>query len=202
MIHCVLIINNSGEPRLVRFYTPISLQEQQKLVKQIFDLLQQRTPNHSNILTLPEMLQNASGSDETVRVIYKMYATLNFVFIVDEQESELGVLDLIHEFVEVLDRCFENVCELDLVFGWEVLETILEELIQGGLVLETNAERVVLAVDSANQQVFSGVKPKGLNSSAGTSWTLPSNEEALNAASRAFSNASTVIKSFLPSRTG
>ena len=39
-----------------------------------------------------------------------------FVFCVDESESELGILDLVQVFVETLDRCFENVCELDLVF--------------------------------------------------------------------------------------
>ena len=30
----------------------------------------------------------------------------------DQQESDLGILDLIQVFVEALDRCFENVCEL------------------------------------------------------------------------------------------
>ena len=44
------------------------------------------------------------------------YATLYFVLCVDQSESELGILDLIQVFVETLDRCFENVCELDLVF--------------------------------------------------------------------------------------
>ena len=29
------------------------------------------------------------------RVIYRHYATLYFVFVVDESESELGILDLI-----------------------------------------------------------------------------------------------------------
>ncbi|GMM50676.1 Aps3 protein [Starmerella bacillaris] len=198
MIHSVLIINNLGNPRLSRFYTPVSLQEQQHLIKQIYELLLQRNLSQSNVLVLPELLQGADGEDETVRVIYKSYATLNFVFIVDEQESELGVLDLIHEFVAALDKCFGNVCELDLVFGWEVLESVLEELIQGGLVLETNSDRIVQAVDSANKQVFSGSKPKGLSSSSG-SWSLPTNEDAINVATRAFSNASDVLKSFLPS---
>lgn len=47
------------------------------------------------------------------------FATLTFVFVCDEAESELGVLDLIQVFVEALDRMFENVCELDLVFGFD-----------------------------------------------------------------------------------
>jgi len=51
--------------------------------------------------------------------ISRQYATLFFVFIVDESESELGILDLIQVFVETLDRCFENVCELDIIFNME-----------------------------------------------------------------------------------
>jgi len=35
---------------------------------------------------------------------------------VDSSESELGILDLIQVLVESLDKCFENVCELDIVF--------------------------------------------------------------------------------------
>jgi AP-3 complex subunit sigma len=53
------------------------------------------------------------------RIIYRHYATLYFVFIVNSAESELAILDLIQVFVEVLDRCFENVCELDLIFHFD-----------------------------------------------------------------------------------
>ena len=54
------------------------------------------------------------GADYSL--IYRHYATLYFVFCVDSSESELGILDLIQVFVETLDKCFENVCELDLIF--------------------------------------------------------------------------------------
>ena len=58
-----------------------------------------------------------SCSDCWLRVfLHRHYATLYFVFCVDDSESELGILDLIQVFVETLDRCFKNVCELDLVF--------------------------------------------------------------------------------------
>lgn len=49
--------------------------------------------------------------------MFRVYATLIFVFIIDEAESELAVLDLVQVLVEVLDKCFENVCELDLIFS-------------------------------------------------------------------------------------
>ena len=75
------------------------------------------------------------GGDDDTRVIYRHYATLYFVyvpllnqccrvkliyrFVVDGAESELGILDLIQVFVESLDRAFENVCELDLIFHFD-----------------------------------------------------------------------------------
>ena len=64
------------------------------------------------------------GSD--YKLIYRHYATLYFVFCVDSSESELGILDLIQVFVETLDKCFESVCELDLIFHMDKvkLETV------------------------------------------------------------------------------
>jgi AP-3 complex subunit sigma len=53
---------------------------------------------------------------------------------VDQAESELGILDLIQVFVEVLDKCFENVCELDLIFHSDKVNYILDEIVMGGMV--------------------------------------------------------------------
>ena len=46
------------------------------------------------------------------------YASLYFVAGVEKEDNELIVLDIIHHFVEVLDRYFGNVCELDLIFNF------------------------------------------------------------------------------------
>lgn len=84
----------------------------------------------------------SSTRDDDTRVIYRHYATLYFVFVVDGAESELGILDLIQVFVESLDRAFENVCELDLIFHFDDVQYVLNEIIQGGLVLETNISEI------------------------------------------------------------
>ncbi|GMM36366.1 Aps3 protein [Saccharomycopsis crataegensis] len=176
MIHSVLIFNKDAMPRLMKFYTPIDLNTQTLLLRQVFQLISSRPANQCSFLTPPPLLEGI----EDVRVIYRHYATLYFVFIVDEQESELGILDLIQVFVECLDKCFQNVCELDLVFGWQVLETVLEELVQGGLVVDTNLSKIVAAVDN-----FNGAT--GSSGSASSSST--SGFGSLTAASNAFSNA-------------
>ena len=46
------------------------------------------------------------------------YASLYFVACIEQTDNELIVLDIIHHFVEVLDRYFSNVCELDLIFNF------------------------------------------------------------------------------------
>lgn len=88
----------------------------------------------------------------------------------DSSESELGILDLIQVFVETLDKCFENVCELDLIFhvdkvspGLSLLvdfylfpsfiqvHFILNEMVMGGMVLETNMTEIFTRIDEQNK---------------------------------------------------
>jgi AP-3 complex subunit sigma len=61
-------------------------------------------------------------------------------------ESPLALIDLIQVFVEALDRMFQNVCELDLIFGYETMHATLSEMIIGGVVVETNLEKIVAGV--------------------------------------------------------
>jgi hypothetical protein len=67
-----------------------------------------------------------------LKVIYKRYASLYFIACVDPDDNELIVLETIHHFVEVLDRYFGNVCELDLIFNFHKAYHILDELMMAG----------------------------------------------------------------------
>ncbi|CAI0473417.1 unnamed protein product [Linum tenue] len=88
------------------------------------------------------------------RLVYKHYATLYFVFVFDSSENELAMLDLIQVFVETLDKCFRNVCELDIVFNYSKLHTILDEIIFGGQVLETSSAEVMKVVEEISRCFF------------------------------------------------
>jgi AP-2 complex subunit sigma-1 len=52
------------------------------------------------------------------KIVYRRYAGLFFCVCVDANDNELAYLEAIHFFVEVLDKFFGNVCELDLVFNF------------------------------------------------------------------------------------
>lgn len=88
---------------------------------------------------------------DTTKIIYRHYATLYFIFAVDKQESDLGILDLIQVFVEALDKCFENVCELDLIFHSDRVNYILDEIIMAGMVLETNIGNIIHSIGEQNK---------------------------------------------------
>lgn len=95
---------------------------------------------------------------DTTKIIYRHYATLYFVFAVDKQESDLGILDLIQVFVESLDKCFENVCELDLIFHSDKVNYILDEIIMAGMVLETNINHILTSINEQNKLHASSIK--------------------------------------------
>jgi AP-3 complex subunit sigma len=104
---------------------------------------------------------------QSSKLIYRSFATLYFVFVVDQvlrysltsnqSESELAILDLIQVFVEALDRVFTNVCELDLIFKPDQVASILQEIItvsissyrvpKGGMVLETKLSEIMAMND-------------------------------------------------------
>ncbi|XP_039247701.1 AP-3 complex subunit sigma-1-like [Styela clava] len=138
MIKAILVFNNHGKPRLAKFFQHYSEDEQQQIVRETFHLVSRRDDNVCSFLEGGTLI---GGSD--YRLIYRHYATLYFVFCVDSSESELGILDLIQVFVETLDRCFENVCELDLIFHVDKVHFILSEIVMGGMVLETNMNEIV-----------------------------------------------------------
>ncbi|XP_032882892.1 AP-4 complex subunit sigma-1 isoform X2 [Amblyraja radiata] len=67
-----------------------------------------------------------------------------------KDQNELAVYELIHNFIEVLDKYFSRVCELDIMFNLDKVHVILDEMILNGRIAETNKSRILaplLALD-------------------------------------------------------
>ncbi|NP_001278660.1 adaptor-related protein complex 3, sigma 2 subunit isoform 1 [Gallus gallus] len=146
MINAILVFNNHGKPRLVRFYRHLAEEAQQQILRDTFHMVLRRDEHVCNFLECGSLF----GSPDC-KLIYRHYATLYFVFCVDSSESELGILDLIQVFVETLDKCFENVCELDLIFHMDKVHYILQEVVIGGMVLETNMNEIVAQAEAQSK---------------------------------------------------
>lgn len=140
MIRAVIVINTQGKPRITKFYDQQPVEKQQELIRDIFGVLCSRAENVSNFIQADAIFGPGT------KLVYKHFATLYFVFVFDSCENELAILDLIQVFVETLDKCFKNVCELDIVFNFNKLHTVLDEIIMGGQVVETNSGEVMKSV--------------------------------------------------------
>ena len=61
-------------------------------------------------------------------------------------KNELSFLEFIHNLVETLDKYFENVCELDIMFNIEKAHFIIDEMVMSGYITETNKSNILAPV--------------------------------------------------------
>ncbi len=78
----------------------------------------------------------------TLPLFFSPPKRVNLTFFAPTQ-NELGILEFIHAFVETLDKYFENVCELDIMFNIEKAHFILDEMVTNGQIVETNKANVL-----------------------------------------------------------
>ncbi|CAB1345572.1 unnamed protein product [Coregonus sp. 'balchen'] len=67
-----------------------------------------------------------------------------------EEDNELITLEVIHRFVELLDKYFGSVCELDIIFNFEKAYFILDEFLMGGEIQDTSKKSVLKAIEQAD----------------------------------------------------
>ena len=103
----------------------------------------------------------------SVLFIVIRYASLYFAACIDKSDNELIVLDIIHHFVEVLDRYFSNVCELDLIFNFHQAYFILDEFLLAGEIQETSKKCVLNAI-----KLQVGKTIQGLLVASSVNWSL------------------------------
>lgn len=77
------------------------------------------------------------------KIVYRRYAGLYFCICVDVNDNNLCYLEAIHNFVEVLNEYFHNVCELDLVFNFYKVYTVVDEMFLAGEIRETSQTKVL-----------------------------------------------------------
>lgn len=144
MIKFVLMVNKQGQTRLSTYYDWLDLDERVALESEVI----------RKCLSRNEM-QCSFMEYRNYRVIYRRYASLFFIVGVDnDEENELAILEFIHALVETLDKYFENVCELDIMFNLEKAHFLLDEMVMNGYIIETNKTNVlkpILLLEKTNK---------------------------------------------------
>ncbi|GBG27577.1 AP-1 complex subunit sigma-1 [Hondaea fermentalgiana] len=140
-VEVMLLVSRQGKVRLTKFYKAYEKKEKARIVREI----------SSMVLSRPNKLCNFLAW-RTGTIVYKRYASLYFISVIDNKSNELLQLEQIHLYVEILDRYFGNVCELDVIFNFNRCYHILDELLLGGE-LEETSKREVLRVAAAQDEL-------------------------------------------------
>ncbi|CBZ55251.1 Ap4s1 protein, related [Neospora caninum Liverpool] len=133
MIRFVLLLNRQGKTRLSRWYEGgLSDQEKWKVESGIHAAVLQRQRRWANILDF-----------RSYHLVYRQYAGLVFVVCIDSTENDLAVYEGIQLFVELLDKYFGTVCELDIIFHVDKVYFLLDQFIQAGEIVQTSPKLIV-----------------------------------------------------------
>ncbi|OVF04856.1 putative AP-1 complex subunit [Clavispora lusitaniae] len=86
-----------------------------------------------------------------MKIVYRRYASLFFVMGIDSSDNGLATLEIIHRYVEQMDKLYGNVCELDIIFGFSKAYNILDELLLDGYMMESSKKEVVRKVSQQDE---------------------------------------------------
>jgi len=133
MIKFILMVNKQGQTRLASYYEWFPIQERTALEAEIIRRCLSRSEFQCSFIEY-----------RGYKVIYRRYASLFFVVAVDgDDENELSILEFIHSLVETMDKYFESVCELDIMFHIEKAHYIVDEMVANGAIVENNKVNIL-----------------------------------------------------------
>jgi AP-4 complex subunit sigma-1 len=133
MIKFLLMVNKQGQTRISQYYNSMTVKERTTLEGELVRKCLARSESHCNFIEY-----------RGFKVIFRRYASLYFIVGVDpEEENEIAYLEFIHNLVETLDKYFDNVCELDIMYNIEKAHYILDEMIANGEIVETNKSLIL-----------------------------------------------------------
>eukprot|EP00483_Globobulimina_turgida_P008728 UN08746 len=156
-IQFLLLQNRQCKVRLTKWFTPdFNQKSKQRILREIGHTVTKRSKSKCNFIEWRQYT-----------IVYKRYASLFFIICIEAGDNGLLAMELIHQYVEVLDSYFGNVCELDLIFNFDKAHYMLNELILGGSVQETSKREIIRCIkqqDDLEKKIKEerGTKKKGL----------------------------------------
>lgn len=140
MIEFLFLVSRHGKVRLAKWYVSLSQKEKSQIIKEVSQAILRRPSRFCHVLTI-----------QGRKYICRKYASLFFVACVDPQDNELNTFEIIHLFVETLDRYFGSVCELDVIFNFHRVYFILDEVLLAGELQESSKSKILKQIQSHDQ---------------------------------------------------
>ncbi|XP_068049095.1 AP-4 complex subunit sigma-1 isoform X2 [Anomalospiza imberbis] len=128
MIKFFLMVNKQGQTRLSRYYEHVEINKRAMLEAEVIKSCLSRSKDECSFVEYKDF-----------KLVYRQYAALFIVVGIDQTENEMAVYELIHNFVEVLDKYFSRV----IMFNLDRVHIILDEMVLNGCIVETNRNRIL-----------------------------------------------------------
>ncbi|XP_076733836.1 AP-4 complex subunit sigma-1 isoform X4 [Maylandia zebra] len=139
MIKFVLMVNRQGQTRLSRYYHSVELSRRAALEADVVRYCLSRKKDQCSFVEYKDF-----------KLVYRQYAALYIVVGITDSENELSIYELVHNFVEVLDKYFSRI-----MFNLDRVHIILDEMIQNGHIVETNKSRILAPLTTIDKMVDS-----------------------------------------------
>ncbi|MCJ1456256.1 RNA polymerase III-inhibiting protein maf1 [Mycoblastus sanguinarius] len=123
------------QQRLAKWFTTLSPKDKAKIIKDVSQLVLSRRTRMCNFLEYKD-----------TKVVYRRYASLFFIAGCSSTDNELITLEIVHRYVEQMDKYYGNVCELDIIFNFQKAYFILDELLLAGEMQESSKKNVLRCI--------------------------------------------------------
>ncbi|KAI2467395.1 Maf1 regulator-domain-containing protein [Annulohypoxylon bovei var. microspora] len=137
-INYLILLSRQGKVRLAKWFTTLSPKDKAKIVKDVSQLVLARRTRMCNFLEYKD-----------TKIVYRRYASLFFIAGCSSDDNELITLEIIHRYVEQMDKYYGNVCELDIIFSFTKAYYILDEILLAGELQESSKKNILRCI---NQQ--------------------------------------------------
>ncbi|RTG84325.1 AP-1 complex subunit sigma 1/2 [Schistosoma bovis] len=94
----MILFSRQGKLRLQKWYISYSEKEKKKILRDLTTIVLSRKPKMCSFIEWKDL-----------KVVYRRYASLYFCAAVEPQDNELLTLEIIHRYVELLDKYFGSV---------------------------------------------------------------------------------------------
>ncbi|KAF2643736.1 hypothetical protein P280DRAFT_392849 [Massarina eburnea CBS 473.64] len=134
-IKYLILLSRQGKVRLAKWFTTLAPKDKAKIVKDVSQLVLARRTRMCNFLEYKD-----------TKIVYRRYASLFFIAGCDSTDNELITLEVVHRYVEQMDKYYGNVCELDIIFNFQKAYFILDELLLAGELQESSKKNVLRCI--------------------------------------------------------
>ncbi|KAM9432396.1 AP-4 complex subunit sigma-1 isoform 4-T4 [Salvelinus alpinus] len=98
MIKFLLMVNKQGQTRLSKYYEQVDIEKRPSLETDVVKRCLSRKKEECSFVEYKDF-----------KLVYRQYAALFIVVGISDTENELSIYELVHNFVEVLDKYFSRV---------------------------------------------------------------------------------------------